>query len=94
MSRLSFVVVGLEMIFGNPGRSKINKWSSSFLKKKITERGKKSEENNRARTRQEARRCRGWQKIETCFSSVVCWTILSTNIRPDLQNIKFDFWKI
>ena len=34
MSRLSFVVVGLEMIFGNPGRSKINKWSSSsFLKK-------------------------------------------------------------
>ena len=33
MSRLSFVVVGLEMIFGNPGLSKINKWSSSFFKK-------------------------------------------------------------
>ena len=35
MSRLSFVVVGLEMIFGNPGRS-------SFLKKKKLLKGEKN----------------------------------------------------
>jgi hypothetical protein len=28
------------MIFGNPGRSKINKWSSSHFKKKNAEREK------------------------------------------------------